>query len=305
MEPRVPKWSHPRFCPRARWPRFPALLGNYDFPAPHALRLLIRGVRGRLHRFRVRQSDCRLQASRRARSLGHPDLHFNGQMRDLPGCLATHPMTSRRSRDPGRPVAPRRDGASGAAPGNATARASSLELSGLNSGALSSPVYASRPGCRWPCKTRFRLAGCAFAGRESNPLGCDERFQFISSSFPDLRLALCGFASAVLRIQTQATRNPVRFERCVEKGTGSNKPDRETGAVPITPAPGGLVRTACGPRLGPRHSFAALGRYEPAIGIEDCRAETRNEARSEAREPSPTGSPPPLPMAVRTWQRCR
>ena len=24
--------------------------------------------------------------------------------------------------------------------------------------------------CRTPCKTRFRLAGCAFAGRESNPL---------------------------------------------------------------------------------------------------------------------------------------
>ncbi len=25
-------------------------------------------------------------------------------------------------------------------------------------------------------KTRFRLAGFAFAGRKSNPLGCDERF---------------------------------------------------------------------------------------------------------------------------------
>ena len=31
--------------------------------------------------------------------------------------------------------------------------------------------------CRTPCKTRFRLAGCAFAGRESNPLSSVERLQ--------------------------------------------------------------------------------------------------------------------------------
>jgi len=32
---------------------------------------------------------------------------------------------------------------------------------------------------RPPCKTRFRLAGCAFAGRASNPLGRCERFQSV------------------------------------------------------------------------------------------------------------------------------
>ena len=42
---------------------------------------------------------------------------------------------------------------------------------------------------RTPCKTRFRLAGCAFAGRESNPLDRCERFQIISSSPPGLSLA--------------------------------------------------------------------------------------------------------------------
>ena len=42
---------------------------------------------------------------------------------------------------------------------------------------------------RTPCKIRFRLAGCAFAGRESNPLGRDERFQLMSSSSPGLSLA--------------------------------------------------------------------------------------------------------------------
>jgi hypothetical protein len=34
--------------------------------------------------------------------------------------------------------------------------------------------------CRHPCKTRFRLAGSAFAGRASNPLGHVEKFQVIS-----------------------------------------------------------------------------------------------------------------------------
>jgi transposase len=34
--------------------------------------------------------------------------------------------------------------------------------------------------CRHPCKTRFRLAGSAFTGRVSNPLGHDERFQVTS-----------------------------------------------------------------------------------------------------------------------------
>lgn len=43
---------------------------------------------------------------------------------------------------------------------------------------------------RHPCKTRFRLAGCASTGRGSNPLERDERFQITSSSsFPGLALS--------------------------------------------------------------------------------------------------------------------
>src|SRR5580698_3298845 len=42
---------------------------------------------------------------------------------------------------------------------------------------------------RHPCKTRFRLAGSAFAGRASNPLGHKERFQatsiLLSRAYPD------------------------------------------------------------------------------------------------------------------------
>jgi len=43
--------------------------------------------------------------------------------------------------------------------------------------------------CRHPRKTRFRLAGSAFAGRASNPLGRSERFQatsiLLSRAYPD------------------------------------------------------------------------------------------------------------------------
>ena len=43
---------------------------------------------------------------------------------------------------------------------------------------------------RRPHKTRFRLAGCAFTGRASNPLDRCEKFQAISPSpFPGLRLS--------------------------------------------------------------------------------------------------------------------
>src|SRR4051812_21683827 len=38
--------------------------------------------------------------------------------------------------------------------------------------------------CHRPCKARFRLAGCAFAGRELNPLDRNERFQATSILLP-------------------------------------------------------------------------------------------------------------------------
>ena len=46
------------------------------------------------------------------------------------------------------------------------------------------PLHEQR--CRCPCKARFRLAGCAFAGREFNPLDRYERFQvYILPPFQD------------------------------------------------------------------------------------------------------------------------
>ena len=112
-----------------------------------------------------------------------------GQEQDLPGSLAIHPVILRRSTTPDDPLRLAIGGASGAAPGHLTPKASSLHrfrgCTPLHH--LQSTLHDER--CRTPCKTRFRLAGCAFAGRESNPLDRDERFQFMSSSSPGLTLA--------------------------------------------------------------------------------------------------------------------
>ena len=108
------------------------------------------------------------------------------------GSLAIHPVTLRRSTTPDDPLRLANSGASGAAPTRLTMKASSFD--GFRGCAtlhhLLSTLHDGR--CRTPCKTRFRLAGCAFAGRGSNPLDRYERFQLMSSSSPGLRLAQAG-----------------------------------------------------------------------------------------------------------------
>jgi hypothetical protein len=62
-------------------------------------------------------------------------------------------------------------------------------ISGLNPGLRYPLPTLHERRCRHPCKARFRLAGCAFAGRESNPLERGERFQvmaiLLSRTSPD------------------------------------------------------------------------------------------------------------------------
>ena len=114
----------------------------------------------------------------------------HGQEQDLPGSLATHPVTLRRSTTPDDPVAPRRWRRFRCCPRPLnTEGVVALTISRLTPPLhhLLSTLHDGR--CRTPCKTRFRLAGCAFAGRESNPLDRYERFQLMSSSSPGLRLA--------------------------------------------------------------------------------------------------------------------
>ena len=147
-------------------------------------------------RFRVRHRRSRRRAGpATGRGLdfhaGNPpsSVLARGQVQDLPGSLATHPVTLRRSTTPDDPLRLAYSGASGAAPTQLTMKASSLHrfrgCTPLHH--LLSTLHDGR--YRTPCKTRFRLAGCAFAGRESNPLDRDERFQLITSSSPGLSLA--------------------------------------------------------------------------------------------------------------------
>ena len=113
-----------------------------------------------------------------------------GQEQDLPGYLAIHPVTLRRSPTPDDPLRLASRGASGAAPTRLTMKASSIYRSRGSIAPLRHLLSTLHDGrYRTPCKTRFRLAGCASAGRESNPLDRGERFQIISFSFPGLCLA--------------------------------------------------------------------------------------------------------------------
>ena len=71
------------------------------------------------------------------------------------------------------------DGHVDAAPAIRTAKASAMADFGANPQLRHTLPYASRVTLPHTCKARFRLAGCAFAGRDSNPLNRYERFQFV------------------------------------------------------------------------------------------------------------------------------
>jgi len=159
--------------------------------------LLIRPPAPRLPAGFVSVQDAPVGAQARQRAgvwivhAGHPRSSglAHGQEQDLPGSLTIHPVTLRRSTTPDDPSRLTDNGASGAAPTRLTVKASSIPISRLPP-PLHHPLSTLHDArCRAPCKTRFRLAGCAFAGRESNPQDRDERFQIISFSSPGLTLA--------------------------------------------------------------------------------------------------------------------
>lgn len=71
------------------------------------------------------------------------------------------------------------DGHASAAPAIRTAKASALADFGANPQLRHLLPYASRVSLPHTCKARFRLAGSASAGWESNPLDRYERFQLV------------------------------------------------------------------------------------------------------------------------------
>ena len=67
----------------------------------------------------------------------------------------------------------------GAAPAGWTAKASAISDFGANTQLQHPLPYASRMSLPHTCKARFRLAGSASTGWESNPLDRYERFQLV------------------------------------------------------------------------------------------------------------------------------
>jgi hypothetical protein len=161
-----------------------------DSPSGSAWRLILRArpprPRGALPTPSGRSSDpepCSTGAPPRSVSMRTP----MGSHR-LPGDPS---RASALLSDPGRIGRPGHHGLPDAAPAIGTTKASATTTSRGSITRLQhtlSTLHDRRR--RRPCKTRFRLAGSASTGGDSNPMGHSERFQIISFSFPGLRLSL-------------------------------------------------------------------------------------------------------------------
>ena len=103
----------------------------------------------------------------------------------LPGFLASHPVALRRSPTPAGPWRLAVDGTSGAAPTLSRMKASTMLFRGSMASLHHLLCTLHDVRYRTPCNARFRLAGCAFAGRESNPLARDEGL--LAHGFPPSR----------------------------------------------------------------------------------------------------------------------
>ena len=113
-----------------------------------------------------------------------------GHRQDLSGFLATHPAPLPCSKTPAEPVDAWPFAAFPMLPPDPTRRRLQRLHDFEAATGLRCPLSTLHERrCRRPCKTRFRLAGSAFAGRASNPLGRVERFQatsiLLSRTYPD------------------------------------------------------------------------------------------------------------------------
>jgi hypothetical protein len=114
-----------------------------------------------------------------------------GRVRDLSGFLAVHPMPLPCSKTPAEPTGPRLVAVLPMLPPGTTHQRPQrvTSISRLNAGLQHPLPTLHERRCRRPCKARFRLAGCAFAGRGLNPLDRSERFQVtfipLSRTSPD------------------------------------------------------------------------------------------------------------------------
>ena len=168
--------------------RFPALSGSMKalrLPIPHPQSLigsLPRSTRSscsscppwrswkRGGRFQAQAVGCRPPVV---------PVSASGRKWDLSGLQTVLPVPLLRSTTPVEPMRPCHPGHLGAAPATHTAKASTTADIGANPQLQHTLSTLHEPRYRRPCKTRFRLAGCAFPGRASIPQNRYERFQFV------------------------------------------------------------------------------------------------------------------------------
>jgi len=101
-----------------------------------------------------------------------------GRVRDLSGCLTFHPMPLPCSKTPAEPTSPRLVAVLPMLPpAQEHRRPRRVEISRLTTRLQHLPPTLHDQRRRCPCKAGFRLAGCAFAGSELNPLDRVERFR--------------------------------------------------------------------------------------------------------------------------------
>ena len=101
-----------------------------------------------------------------------------GRERDLTGFLAIRPMPLPCSKTPAEPTETSPLAVlSMLPPGYPSRRPQRVHNLEADTGLQHPLSTLHERRCRRPCKTRFRLAGCAFTGRGSNPLDRFERFQ--------------------------------------------------------------------------------------------------------------------------------
>jgi hypothetical protein len=101
----------------------------------------------------------------------YPACRTRGRVRDLTGFLAIHPMPLPCSKTPVEPARSRLGNLAGAAPGPPRPRPQRAHNLEANTGLQHPLSTLHERRHRRPCKTRFRLAGCASTGRGSNPIG--------------------------------------------------------------------------------------------------------------------------------------
>ena len=124
----------------------------------------------------------------------------HGRERDLTGFLAIHPMPLPCSKTPAEPTRPRLLAVLPTPPPGYPRRRPQLVHNIEANTGLQHPLSTLHERCcRRPCKTRFRLAGCASTGRGSNPLDRRERFQVTSHSpFQDFSCRKGGLRQAAV-----------------------------------------------------------------------------------------------------------